>query len=104
MTVDLNCDMAEGIGNEEQLMPWISSANIACGYHAGSEEEMRRTVELCLKHGVAVGAHPSFPDRENFGRTTMNLPPEQVYQLVIAQLEILKKVASALGAELHHVK
>jgi len=104
MTVDLNCDMAEGIGNEAELMPWISSANIACGYHAGSEDEMKRTIELCLKHAVAIGAHPSFPDRENFGRTNMNLPLDQVYQIVMDQLHIIKKVASRLGAELHHVK
>lgn len=104
MTVDLNCDMAEGVGNEAELMPWISSANVACGYHAGSDEEMRRTIELCLRHGVAVGAHPSFPDRESFGRTNMNLPLEQVYQIVIDQLHIIKKIASSLGAELHHVK
>lgn len=104
MTVDLNCDMAEGVDNEAQLMPWISSANIACGYHAGSEEEMKRTIALCLKHGVAAGAHPSFPDRENFGRTNMNLPSDQVYQMVIDQLQILEKNAAPLGAKLHHVK
>jgi UPF0271 protein len=104
MTVDLNCDMAEGIGNEAELMPWISSANIACGYHAGNEDEMKRTIELCLKHNVAVGAHPSFLDRENFGRTNMNLPPEHVYQIVAEQIDIIYKVAKQLGARLHHVK
>src|SRR5258707_689986 len=104
MTVDLNCDMAEGVGNEAELMPWISSANIACGYHAGDEELMKHTIDLCLKHYVAVGAHPSFPDRENFGRTNMNLPLEQVYQMVTEQLHIIDKIARHLGTRLHHVK
>lgn len=104
MTIDLNCDMAEGIGNEGELMPWISSANIACGYHAGNEELMKSTIELCQKHNVAVGAHPSFPDRENFGRTNMNLPADQVYQIVAEQLQIIHKIAKHLGAALHHVK
>lgn len=104
MTIDLNCDMAEGVGNEAELMPWISSANIACGYHAGSEELMKRTIDLCMKHYVAIGAHPSFPDRENFGRTNMNLPPEQVYQIVTDQLHIIGKMAKHFGRILHHVK
>jgi UPF0271 protein len=104
LTIDLNCDMAEGIGNEAELMPWISSANIACGYHAGDEELMRRTIDLCMKHKVAIGAHPSFPDRENFGRTNMNLPAEQVYQIVIEQLQIIGKIAKHFGTRLHHVK
>jgi len=103
-TIDLNCDMAEGIGNEEALMPWISSANIACGYHAGDEDLMKHTIELCQKYGVAVGAHPSFPDRENFGRTNMNLPAEQVYQIIFEQLNIINKIAQNLGSQLHHVK
>lgn len=104
MTVDLNCDMAEGIGNEATLMPWISSANIACGYHAGSDEEIKRTIELCIKHSVAIGAHPSFPDRENFGRTNMSLPLEQVYQMVREQIATVDRIAKNIGAKLHHVK
>lgn len=104
MTIDLNCDMAEGIGNEAELMPWISSANIACGYHAGSEQEMKQTIELCLKHRVAVGAHPSFPDRKNFGRANMSLSPEQVGLIVGEQLRIIDKIARQVGAKLHHVK
>jgi UPF0271 protein len=104
LTIDLNCDMAEGIGSEAELMPWITSANIACGYHAGDEELMKRTIDLCVKHYVAIGAHPSFPDRENFGRTNMNLPAEQVYQLVSEQLQIIGKIAKHFGKHLHHVK
>ncbi|MBI3481743.1 MAG: LamB/YcsF family protein [Bacteroidetes bacterium] len=104
MTIDLNCDMAEGVGNEAELMPWISSANIACGYHAGNEELMKSTIELCQKYHVAVGAHPSFHDWENFGRTNMNLPSEQVYQIIAEQLQIIHKIAKQLGVQLHHVK
>ncbi len=102
--IDINCDMAEGIGNEKELMPWISSANIACGFHAGNEELMKETVELCLKFNVSIGAHPSFPDRGNFGRLTMDLPLVQVEELVGLQIELLKKITDRLGAKVHHVK
>lgn len=104
LQIDLNCDMAEGVGNESELMPFITSANIACGYHAGNEDLMKSTVDLCLKHGVAVGAHPSFPDRKNFGRTNMDLPAEQIMKIITDQLQILKKIAHRQGAKLHHVK
>jgi UPF0271 protein len=103
-SIDINCDMAEGVGNEKELMPFISSANIACGFHAGNEELMKETVELCLKYKVSIGAHPSFPDRENFGRTSMELPPSRVIELVAEQVLLLKKIADRLGAKLHHVK
>ncbi len=103
-SIDLNCDMGEGIGNDELLMPFISSANIACGYHAGNENEIKRVVELCIKYKVAIGAHPSFPDKENFGRNEMYLPAEEVYQLVKKQIEILNTITLAAGAKLHHVK
>lgn len=102
--IDINCDVAEGIGNEAELMPWISSANIACGYHAGNEDLMRQTVELCLKHNAAIGAHPSYPDWENFGRTNMSFPGEQIQQIILKQLTILKKIVDEQGARLHHVK
>ena len=78
-TIDINCDLGEGIGNDELIMPYISSANIACGYHAGDQKTMKQTVELCKKYSVAVGAHPSYPDRENFGRTDMLLHPGEIY-------------------------
>jgi UPF0271 protein len=103
-TIDINCDMAEGIGNEAELMPWISSANIACGFHAGNEDLMKSTIELCQKYQVAVGAHPSFPDKENFGRTNMNLPADQIYEMVSAQIHLLKKIARVQGIRVHHVK
>src|SRR5207253_8911270 len=68
ISIDINCDLGEGAGNDEALMPYISSANIACGYHAGSPQDMRRLVTLCLQYDVAIGAHPGFNDPANFGR------------------------------------
>jgi len=103
-TIDINCDMGEGIGNDEQLMPYISSANIACGYHAGDENTMQQTVELCKKYSVAIGAHPSFPDRENFGRTDMLLPHDEIYELVKKQIILLQQIAGKRGTSLNHVK
>jgi UPF0271 protein len=102
--IDINCDMGEGIGNESELMPFIQSANIACGYHAGNEDTMRRVINLCLANDVHVGAHPSFLDKENFGRTEMHLLPAEIYQLVSKQLGIIKAITLECGAVLHHVK
>lgn len=104
LTIDLNCDMAEGFPNDAQLMPWISSTNIACGYHAGDEELMKRTVELALQHNVSIGAHPGFADKANFGRTEMQLPLKEIYELVAEQIHLLQKITKALGAKLNHVK
>jgi len=103
-SVDINCDMGEGIGNDGEIMPFISSANIACGYHAGNEEIMAQTIELALKHNVCIGAHPSFFDRENFGRREMNLPPDEIYDLVLLQLRTIDKIAKEKNAKLNHVK
>ena len=96
--------MGEGIGNEALLMPFINSANISCGYHAGDEDNMKQVIELCLKHYVNIGAHPSFPDRENFGRTEMQLPSSAIYQLVTDQLTLINKIALRCGGKLLHVK
>jgi UPF0271 protein len=101
---DLNCDTGEGIGNDALLMPFIQSANIACGFHAGDEGTMRATIELALRHGVQVGAHPSFLDRENFGRTEMELQKDALHALVLEQLVAIDTVAKTCGARLHHVK
>lgn len=103
-TIDINCDMGEGIGNDEQIMPYISSANIACGYHAGDEATMKETVELCKKYKVAIGAHPSYDDRNNFGRTDIRLPSQEVYNLVAKQIKILDEIARTHGVHLRHVK
>jgi len=103
-TIDINCDLGEGIGNDELIMPYISSANIACGYHAGDAKTMKQTVELCKKYSVAVGAHPSYPDRENFGRTDMLLHPGEIYELIVKQINCLEKIAAAADVPIHHVK
>ena len=104
LTIDLNCDMGEGIGNDDTIMPFISSANIACGYHAGDEDTMRKTVESAIKHNVAIGAHPSFFDKEKFGRTEMNLPADEIYDLVLLQLRTIDKIIKDKQGKLHHVK
>jgi UPF0271 protein len=104
ISIDLNCDMGEGIGNDAAIMPFISSANIACGYHAGDSTIIKKTIALCLQHTVAVGAHPGFNDRENFGRREITLQHDEVYKLVLQQVIIVKDIAAALGAKLHHVK
>lgn len=104
MQVDLNCDLGEGINTDALIIPLISSANIACGFHAGDENTMKRTIELCLQHGVTIGAHPSWPDRENFGRTEMNLSEQELYDCVTHQLQVLQNIASTFNTKLHHVK
>jgi UPF0271 protein len=96
--------MGEGIGNEMQLMPFINSANIACGYHAGDIATMQYVVELCLQYNVHIGAHPSFPDKKNFGRTVMQLPLPNIYKIVTEQLKIINAVVKKNNAKLHHVK
>lgn len=102
--MDLNCDMGENVGNDELIMPYITSANIACGFHAGDERSMRETVRLAKRHGVAVGAHPGWRDAEGFGRREMTLPPEDVEALILYQVGALRAIAKAEGVELRHVK
>lgn len=104
MSIDINCDTGEGIGNDEELMPFITSASIACGYHAGDEHTMRETILLAQKYGVAAGAHPSFMDRDNFGRTEMDCTAQEVYGLVVHQVTALEEIAKECGVVLHHVK
>lgn len=104
MKIDLNADLGEGCGNDSALMPLITSANIACGFHAGDAQTMRESVRLARKHGVAIGAHPSFPDRDNFGRTAMQLPPDIVYAQTLYQTGALAAIARAEGGRLSHVK
>ena len=104
MNIDLNCDTGEGIGNDEALMPFITSANIACGYHAGDEETMRTTLLLAKGYGVHAGAHPSFPDKENFGRTEMAVTPQELYHFVSKQLHLFGKIAEECDVTFHHVK
>lgn len=102
--IDLNCDLGEGAGNDEALMPLITSANIACGAHAGDETTMRATVRLARRHGVAIGAHPGFADREHFGRREQVLAPREIVALVRGQVEALRRIAGEEGAAVTHVK
>jgi 5-oxoprolinase (ATP-hydrolysing) subunit A len=100
-SIDLNCDLGEGAGRDGELMPLITSANIACGAHAGNLESMIETVELALKHKVGIGAHPGYFDLANFGRTEREISPHEAGRLVLLQVEQLHEVA---GSRLRHVK
>ena len=107
--IDLNCDMGESfgvyhIGADEDVFPHITSASIACGFHAGDPSVMRRTVERARSHGVAVGAHPGLPDLVGFGRRVMDVTPEDAYDLVLYQVGALLGFAAAAGVPLQHVK
>ncbi len=103
-TIDLNCDVGEDMPNDEALMNYMSSANIACGFHAGTEATMQKTIELCLKHQVAIGAHPGFRDKENFGRVEMSLSSVALQDLIAEQIHLIRKHCASAGARLHHVK
>jgi 5-oxoprolinase (ATP-hydrolysing) subunit A len=102
--VDINCDMGEGLDNEASLMPFITSANIACGAHAGDKDTIRFVIELCKLHGVKIGAHPSYNDRENFGRQSVKVSDEVLYSEVQQQILLIRLIADELGGKLHHVK
>jgi UPF0271 protein len=107
--IDINCDMGElpealTDGTQEELMRYISSANIACGGHAGDAHTMRATMEQALRYKVAIGAHPGYEDRANFGRTELQLNPEQIADSVHNQLLTLAAIADKLGARIAHVK
>jgi 5-oxoprolinase (ATP-hydrolysing) subunit A len=108
-TIDLNCDMGESygawkMGADGEVMPFISSANIACGFHGGDPATIRKTVKIAVDHGVAVGAHPSLPDIMGFGRRAMKITPQEMYDLVLYQAGAVEAFARAAGAKLHHVK
>lgn len=102
-TIDLNADLGEGY-DDAAVMPHISSANIACGFHAGDAQTMRRTLELCIQRRVAIGAHPSLPDLQGFGRREMRISPDEAYAQTLYQIGALAGIARAAGAKLHHVK
>ncbi|MCE0488800.1 5-oxoprolinase subunit PxpA [Pantoea sp. Mb-10] len=104
MKIDLNADLGEGSESDRALLALVSSANIACGFHAGDAITMLQSVRWAKASGVAVGAHPSFPDRENFGRSAMQLPPETVYAQMLYQIGALKNIAESEGTRLVHVK
>jgi len=102
--VDLNSDLGEGAGSDALIMPHVTSANVACGAHAGDEPTMRTTIELARRHGVAIGAHPGYRDRRNFGRVALEISADALLADLRAQFETLRRVAHAAGARLSHVK
>ena len=102
--IDLNCDLGEGCPHDAELMRLITSANIACGFHAGDPGTIRKTVHLAVDNGVTIGAHPSLPDLTGFGRRTMRISPQEMYDLVVYQAGAVEAFARAAGAQLHHVK
>ena len=107
--IDLNCDMGESygawkMGEDAAVMPYITSANIACGFHGGDPATIRKTVRLAVEHGVAIGAHPSLPDIQGFGRRVMKISPQDMYDLVVYQAGAVEAFARAAGGKLHHIK
>ncbi len=109
LTVDLNCDLGESfgrykLGNDADMMPWITSANVACGFHAGDPHVMAETVALAAEYKVALGAHPGYPDLQGFGRRQMALTAEEVYGIILYQLGALAAFAQAAGVPLVHIK
>ncbi len=104
LSIDLNADLGEGAGHDEELFELISSANIATGFHAGDSDSIHAAVSVAKKHGVAVGAHPSFFDRENFGRKELKVSNQEVFDAVVYQLGVFQAIASAMGVQPSHVK
>lgn len=100
----LNADVGEGIGDDKALFEWIDMANIACGSHAGGQEEMIAAADLAMSYGVAVGAHPGYPDRDGFGRRSMNLSFGEIGRLVIEQVQALDRICERLGTRVQYVK
>lgn len=103
-SIDINVDMGEGVGNEHLLMPYISSCNIACGGHYGDHDSMTAVVQLAKQHKVKIGAHPSFPDIENFGRAVVDMSCVALYASIKSQIEAIMRVIREEHAALHHVK
>ena len=109
MEININCDLGESsklhsTENDPLLLEIVNSANIACGYHAGDQPTMEKTVEISKRNNVSIGAHPSFKDPENFGRKRLNLPPTEIKKLIIDQISILSDVANNKGIKVTHVK
>ncbi|HEV2966186.1 MAG TPA: 5-oxoprolinase subunit PxpA [Chthoniobacterales bacterium] len=104
MIVDLNADLGEGAGHDDELLALVTSANIACGFHAGDGDTMRQSIEAARARNVAVGAHPSLFDRENFGRKELPVKPGEIFDAVVYQLGIFQAIAEAAGVQPNHVK
>jgi UPF0271 protein len=104
MEIDLNCDLGEGCGRDEELMPLITSANVACGFHAGDPATAMRTIRAAVRHGVKVGAHPGFADRQHFGRRELVQTEPQILEDCLYQIGALAGLARGAGTTLHHMK
>jgi UPF0271 protein len=104
MIVDLNADLGEGAGHDDELLALVTSANIACGFHAGDADTMRHSIEAARARNVAVGAHPSLFDRENFGRRELPVKPDEIFDAVVYQLGVFQAIAEAAGVRPNHVK
>ena len=104
MIVDLNADLGEGAGHDDDLLELVTSANIACGFHAGDADTMRHSIEAARAGDVAVGAHPSLFDRENFGRKELPVKPDEIFDAVVYQLGVFQAIANAAGVQPNHVK
>lgn len=104
MQIVLNCDCGEGVGDDTAIMPHMTAANIACGSHAGDESTMHATLRLCRQHGVSAGAHPSYPDRQHFGRRVLPFTLDEISASVLAQVRTLAAIARTEGVTLTHVK
>src|SRR5699024_124213 len=102
--IDLNCDMGEGAGHDAEIMPLISSCNIACGGHAGDETSIARTIALALRHQVNIGAHPSYPDKDHFGRNPFQMKSGELKKVIRQQIENVRREVLRQGGILHHVK
>ncbi|MCE2612269.1 5-oxoprolinase subunit PxpA [Flavobacteriaceae bacterium D16] len=102
--IDLNCDVGEGLNNENELFPLISSCSIACGGHAGDQKTMNKVIGLALQNEVKIGAHPSYPDRKNFGRLSLNLPKSDFIKSIRSQLTVFSKILREHGGSLNHIK
>ena len=102
--LNINCDLGEGLNNEHIIMPLINSCNIACGGHAGDSGSMIECVEISIKNNVKIGAHPSYPDKINFGRKKIDISPSELSYSIISQIESLETIADSYGLELNHIK
>ena len=102
--LNINCDLGEGLNNEHIIMPFINSCNIACGGHAGDSGSMIECVEISIKNNVKIGAHPSYPDKINFGRKKIDISPSELSYSIISQIESLETIADSYGLELNHIK
>lgn len=103
-TIAINCDVGEGVSNEHLLMPYISSCNIACGGHYGDVKTMDNTIAIAIENNVLIGAHPSFPDKENFGRKILKMTPEALQKSIESQLLLFKSRLDLVGAKMNHIK